>query len=153
MSSQGDRGIPLWHMPSGVGYKLLELPADLVAQLEGDNPPTLVDGLLFAHFGAFLSQYRHCLTFSSRLTLESSPTAALLKAADKTYSLRQKNTSNALILMEPAENAAQSSQVPERGLGAISTVHETIELVPEAGDGPPAAAARGKWHEKFGRTR
>lgn len=40
MSSQDDKGIPLWHAPGGVGYKLLELPPELAAQLEGDNPPT-----------------------------------------------------------------------------------------------------------------
>jgi hypothetical protein len=43
MSSQGNKGIPLWHAPSGVGYKLLELPPELVSQLEGDNPPMFVE--------------------------------------------------------------------------------------------------------------
>jgi sister chromatid cohesion protein DCC1 len=40
------------------------------------------------------------------------------------------------------------------GLGAIATVHETIELVPETGDAKaPATVARGKWHERFARGR
>ncbi len=39
MPSQDDRGIPLHHAPDGVGYKLLELPPELVSLLEGDSPP------------------------------------------------------------------------------------------------------------------
>lgn len=88
-----------------------------------------------------------------RLTLEPSATVALLKAGDKTYSLRQKNTSNALILLSPTDVSPSPDQVPEQGLGAVATLHETIELVPETGNGPPATTTKGKWHEKFGRTR
>ncbi|KAH8900209.1 hypothetical protein GQ53DRAFT_741163 [Thozetella sp. PMI_491] len=139
MSSQQNAGIPLSHAPSGVGYKLFELPPELVSLLEGDNPPTL--------------------------SLTSSPTAALLKTPDKTYSLLQKNTSNALILLAPAEVAPATSepsaedepsalQIPIPGLSAFATVHETIELVAETeGASAPAVKAKGKWHEKFGRNR
>jgi hypothetical protein len=39
-------------------------------------------------------------------------------------------------------------------LSTIATVHDTTELVPEdEAAAAPAAKARGKWHEKFGRTR
>ncbi|KAK3687765.1 hypothetical protein B0T22DRAFT_138542 [Podospora appendiculata] len=130
-------GIPLSHAPDGVGYKLLELPAELVALLESADPPVL--------------------------TLTPSPTAALLKTPDKTYSLRQKNTSNALILLAPAaapptpdkgDAAADTASSSSTGLSLIATIHETIELVPlETGEAVPAARARGKWHEKFGKTR
>ena len=83
------------------------------------------------------------------LTLHPSPAAALLKTPSKTYSLRQKNTSNALILLMPT---VTSDAAP--GLSAIATVHETIELVPEAEAAAEAAPKpRGKWHEKFGRGR
>ena len=91
--------------------------------------------------------------YTHSLTLESSPTAGLLKTADKTYSLRQKNTSNALILLSVAELQPDSSQIPEAGVAAIATVHDTVELVAEAGNAAPAPAAKGKWHEKFGRSR
>lgn len=40
MSSQDDKGIPLVHAPTGLGYKLLELPPELLELLESDNPPT-----------------------------------------------------------------------------------------------------------------
>lgn len=39
MSSQKDTGIPLVHAPDGKGYKLLELPPELLALLESDRPP------------------------------------------------------------------------------------------------------------------
>lgn len=39
MSTQLNAGIPLSHAPDGVGYKLLELPPELVELLESENPP------------------------------------------------------------------------------------------------------------------
>ncbi|KUI53760.1 hypothetical protein VM1G_03843 [Cytospora mali] len=115
-----NNGIPLNHAPSGTGYKLLELPPELLALLESDNPPAL--------------------------RLEPSPTAGLLKTPDdKTWSLRQKNTSNALILLRASG---------QQTLDAVATVHETVELVPEASAAAvPVVAAKGKWHERFGKTR
>ncbi|KAK3502516.1 hypothetical protein B0T13DRAFT_460904 [Neurospora crassa] len=179
MSTQLNAGIPLSHAPDGVGYKLLELPSELVDLLESENPPTL--------------------------TLHPSPTAALLKTTinglPKTYSLRQKNTSNGLILLSPftpitttqtAQPQPQSQSRPDNkqttttttttttepgdemdieqeqqqeeekgmdeisipGLRTLTTLHETIELVPEPeGASAPAMKARGKWHEKFARGR
>lgn len=124
LSSQSVAGIPLNHAPSATTYKLLELPPDLLARLESDSPPTL--------------------------RLEPSPTAGLLKTPDnKTWSLRQKNTSNALILLQ-ASGPGQDSAA----LSTVATLHETVELVPEAESAAaPVVAAKGKWHEKFGKTR
>ncbi|KAK3339148.1 hypothetical protein B0H65DRAFT_475521 [Neurospora tetraspora] len=180
MSTQANAGIPLSHAPDGVGYKLLELPPELVELLESPNPPTL--------------------------TLHPSPTAALLKTTinglPKTYSLRQKNTSNGLILLSPLSQSPNPTQPPPEppqpphtsdnqakepgedemeieheqhqeqhqeqdqqgagmmeeikipGLRTLTTLHETIELVPEVEDASaPAVKARGKWHEKFARGR
>ncbi|KAK0715513.1 hypothetical protein B0H67DRAFT_537934 [Lasiosphaeris hirsuta] len=134
MSQPATNAIPLFHAPDNIGYKLLELPPDLDALLSGPNPP--------------------------KLTVTPSSTAALLKTPDgKTYSLRQNNTSNALILLSPNQSpsvvpvpGAETEAWPVGGgLCAVATVHETIELVPEAA--APAAKARGKWHEKFGKGR
>ncbi|KAJ9136473.1 hypothetical protein NKR23_g9877 [Pleurostoma richardsiae] len=136
MSSQNNTGIPLSHAPDGVGYRLLELPPELLSLLESDDPLTL--------------------------TLESSPTVGLLRTPGKTYSLRQKNTSNALMLLSVAEEAPPASsggelaEISQVGVHVIATMHETVELVPEAAGGDsaaPAAPARGKWHERFGRGR
>lgn len=43
MSSQNDTGIPLTHAIDGIGYKLLELPAELLALLESEDPPVSVE--------------------------------------------------------------------------------------------------------------
>ena len=93
------------------------------------------------------------------LTLEASETAALLKTPEKTYSLRQKNTSNSLFLLAPTRPVPPSSptttMLPSSpGLLAIATIHETVELIPEAKQAAaPAPTAKGKWHERFGRSR
>ncbi|KAI0482210.1 hypothetical protein GGR56DRAFT_175858 [Xylariaceae sp. FL0804] len=126
MSSQKDSGIPLAHAPDGVGYKLMELPPELLELLESDDPPVL--------------------------TLESSADSAVLKSGGHSWGLRQKNTSNALILLAPAEPAPSSPQIPEAGLRAVATIHDTIELVAEP-SGKTVPVARGKWHEKFARGR
>ncbi|ROW02103.1 hypothetical protein VSDG_02502 [Cytospora chrysosperma] len=122
LSSQDAKGIPLNHAPAGTGYKLLELPPELLALLESASPP-------------------------AQLRLEPSPTAGLLRAPDgRTWSLRQKNTSNALILLR-ADSHSHS-------LDAVATLHDTVELVPEAeAAAAPVLVAKGKWHERFGRTR
>lgn len=39
MSTQDDTGILLAHASNGVGYRLLELPSELLALLESDDPP------------------------------------------------------------------------------------------------------------------
>ncbi|KAI0017602.1 hypothetical protein F4780DRAFT_577961 [Xylariomycetidae sp. FL0641] len=126
MSSQPDAGIPLVHAPDGVGYRILELPPELLAVLESDHPPIL--------------------------SLESSANSAVLKAKDQSWTLRQKNTSNALIMLKPADLATVPSAMPETAVKAIATVHETVELVTEPA-GKAAPVARGKWHEKFARGR
>lgn len=129
LSSQSVAGIPLNHAPSATTYKLLELPPDLLALLESDSPPTL--------------------------RLEPSPTAGLLKTPDnKTWSLRQKNTSNALILLQASGPGPGPGQDSAAALSTVATLHETVELVPEAESAAaPVVAAKGKWHEKFGKTR
>ncbi|KAI0834115.1 hypothetical protein F5Y06DRAFT_279900 [Hypoxylon sp. FL0890] len=127
MSSQKDPGIPLNYAPDGIGYKLLELPPELLALLESENPPVL--------------------------TIESSTNSAILKNGTQSWGLRQKNTSNALILLKSSECTSPSpSQIPETGLRAIATVHDTIELVSEP-TGKTAPVAKGKWHERFARGR
>ncbi|CAG9980528.1 unnamed protein product [Clonostachys byssicola] len=132
MSSSQTRGVPLFNLPDDVGYRLIELPPELQTLLESDQAPVL--------------------------TLESSPSSALLRTADKTYALRQKNTSNALIILKPHTPDPSN---PEEGMALISTIKETVDL--EAVKDPatvlePAGPAKntgskGKWHERFGRNR
>ncbi|KAI8949027.1 hypothetical protein F4801DRAFT_580810 [Xylaria longipes] len=128
MSSQKDSGIPVFHAPDGLGYRLMELPPELLEALESPDPPNL--------------------------RLEASATSAVLKCGSQAWGLRQKNTSNALILLKPGDINLASAQTPQTqtGLKLISTIHDTIELVPEATD-KPAPLTKGKWHEKFARGR
>ncbi|GAP92319.1 putative sister chromatid cohesion protein [Rosellinia necatrix] len=126
MSSQNDSGIPLFHAPDGIGYRLMELPPDLLEALESENP--------------------------SELRLEASATSAVLKYGSQSWGLRQKNTSNALIILKPGDMTTPSSQISRASLNVVSTIHDTIELVPEP-TGKPAAVTKGKWHEKFARGR
>ena len=78
----------------------------------------------------------------------------MLRTPDKSYALRQKNTSNGLFLLAPCANAS----APEQKLASVATIHETVELdvVPEHPvhvDRLADTGSRGKWHEKFGRGR
>ncbi|RSL71847.1 hypothetical protein CEP54_001056 [Fusarium duplospermum] len=131
MSSQS-RGITIQHTPSETNYRLIELPPELQSLLESDSPPVL--------------------------TLESSDTSALLKTPSKAYALRQKNTSNAFMLLSPTPSTPEN---PEQGISIVSTIRETVELevVPDKTAGTSSGAtkslggAKGKWHERFGRNR
>lgn len=90
------------------------------------------------------------------LRLESSDTSAVIKTPTKTYALRQKNTSNAMMLLSPTPPPLSSDGPVEQGISIISTIKETVELetVPDKpADAPKAVAGKGKWHEKFGRNR
>ncbi|CAK7264175.1 hypothetical protein SEPCBS119000_000864 [Sporothrix epigloea] len=131
--------ISLVHAADGIGYRLLELPAELVDDHAEWSLSSSADGL------------------------------AQLHAAGRTYALRQKNTSNALVLLkesgdaprasEPSSPATSSLRSNQSTVSVIATVHETVELVevkqPTSNPAPKpsAAPARGKWHEKFGQMR
>lgn len=78
--------------------------------------------------------------------------SAILKSGSQSWALRQKNTSNALILLKPSMTQTSTTEIPETGLKTVATIHDTIELVPESSSAP-APVARGKWHEKFARGR
>ncbi|KND89944.1 hypothetical protein TOPH_05414 [Tolypocladium ophioglossoides CBS 100239] len=127
MSSQ-NQGIPLHHQPHDAGYRLIELPMEVQSTLESNPAPVL--------------------------TLEESDTTAILRTPNNSYHLRQKNTSNALLLLAPQT----SFSTPEQGLSTISTIHETVELevIP---DHPinrvplKDTGSKGKWHERFGKGR
>ncbi|KAL5601080.1 hypothetical protein BROUX41_005907 [Berkeleyomyces rouxiae] len=144
MSSQDTAGISFSHAPDHNGYRLLELPPELAALLDGPDAPVLC--------------------------LETCPTtgSAVLRSPDQKYTLRQRNTSNSIILVAPKDRdeqlgpAASDGQAadgientPKPGLTAFATLHESIELIRESSDKPAAKPANsvGKWHERFGRNR
>ncbi|KAM0503190.1 hypothetical protein ACHAP8_003232 [Fusarium lateritium] len=124
MSSQSG-GVPLQHNPSSTNYRLIELPPDLQNILEAEDAPVL--------------------------SIESSDTSAVIITPNKTYALRQKNTSNALMLISPMSSSS-SDEPPSQVISIVSTIKETVELdvVPEKAKSVPG---KGKWHERFGRNR
>ncbi|KAI1266090.1 hypothetical protein F5Y18DRAFT_36812 [Xylariaceae sp. FL1019] len=126
MSTQTDTGVSVSHALDGVAYKLLELPPELLEALESDQPPELI--------------------------LESSSPAAVLRHGSKSWNLRQKNTSNAIILLKPVHSTTPVDSLTQTHFAIISTLHDTIELVTES-TAPTATTAKGKWHEKFARAR
>ncbi|KAK5987998.1 hypothetical protein PT974_12134 [Cladobotryum mycophilum] len=128
MSNQPEGSIPLRHAPDDKGYRLIELPPEVQSLLESKNAPVL--------------------------TLESSDDSALLKTPDRTYALRQKNTSNSVIIL----SSRPSPEGSDYELAAISTIQETVELQlvhdPPVGGAPlKNTGSKGKWHEKFGKGR
>ncbi|CRK36073.1 hypothetical protein BN1708_006922 [Verticillium longisporum] len=128
MSTQDNSGIPVSSAPvssapDGRGYRLFELPPEVESALTSQAPPVLY--------------IKHP---------EEASTAQLSVPGGKTYALQQKNTSNALHILSPSTD----DSVP--GLASVATVHEIIELLPEA-PGPEARGNKGKWHERFGKNR
>lgn len=92
-------------------------------------------------------------SFFLRLTLESAgnDTSTILRTPGKSYTLRQKNTSNGILILRPQDDPNSL----EQGLTTIATLHETVELdaIKEEVADKPVAKPKGKWHERFGSTR
>lgn len=149
MSSQND-GIPFYNEPDSSGFRLIEVPAEIVAHLESQERPVYASRSPIKRIG------EHMLTpCQRRLYLEpGADDMATLKSPDKRYSLKQKNTSNGLFLIKPHAPDASS---PQQGIAAIATIKETVELeeIREVTISNPApkTQGRGKWHERFGRDR
>ncbi|KAM0275724.1 hypothetical protein ACHAQH_007485 [Verticillium albo-atrum] len=123
MSTQDSNGIPLSSAPDGRGYRLFELPPEVESALTSQGPPVLY--------------LKHP---------DESSTALLSVPGGKTYALQQKNTSNALLILSPSSDASAP------GITSVATVHEVIELLPQA-RGPEEKGIKGKWHERFGKNR
>jgi hypothetical protein len=87
---------------------------------------------------------------------------AVLVSPTHRFRLTQRNTSNSLIILEPAatkpaEEGQESSSVT--GLNIIGTVHEIIELTvepprpPKSLDGVKHTGSMGSWDERYGTGR
>jgi sister chromatid cohesion protein DCC1 len=101
------------------------------------------------------------LTLHSKLTITSSastPPYALLSTGTKTYQLRQKNTSNIIMILQPSSTAPTESDdaatfIPRPSVCAISKIEDTVELIQQEGGKEKAAPKVNKWHEKFAKSR
>ncbi|TGO51687.1 hypothetical protein BOTNAR_0348g00100 [Botryotinia narcissicola] len=144
-------------------FKLLELPPELLTLLESDVPPTL---LLTS--SPQPPHHAHLLVSPSPSSASASP----FTATKKTYLLRQKNTSNPLMLLSPSTHSSypspSSTSTPQPSITRIGSISDTIELIEkeEEIDGQekhrekePEVSKKtttgkvNKWHEKFAKSR
>ncbi|KAL3420011.1 hypothetical protein PVAG01_08509 [Phlyctema vagabunda] len=140
MSSQ-EAGIPFSAAHQQQPFKLLELPPELLAALESDDPPAL----------------------TIRAAADDAAGHALLCSADKTYQVRQKNTSNPIMILQPSSTDASSTEgehldaLPIPSVCSIAAIQDTLELVVHDTSKSATAAAVpkkvNKWHEKFAKGR
>ncbi|KAH6662977.1 hypothetical protein B0J14DRAFT_281258 [Halenospora varia] len=137
MSTQYNNDIPFSASHHQEAFKLLELPPELLALLESDTPPTF--------------------TITSSAPTATTPGYAILCSGDKKYQMRQKNTSNPIMILQPsttqpAEGDDPETFIPAPSVSAISKIEDTIELIlqEEQAKAPPKV---NKWHEKFAKGR
>ncbi|KAM0717341.1 hypothetical protein Q7P37_007193 [Cladosporium fusiforme] len=115
MSTQADSGIPLSLLPEErhQPFRLLELPPDLLSVLTSKNPPVL------------------------RLKSSHAPSGepgglAVLCTPDKTYNIRQKNSSNTVYILQPGDEdtfSGTASSIEQQLIG-ISKPESTLETLP-----------------------
>ncbi|KAH8594540.1 hypothetical protein B0O99DRAFT_513764 [Bisporella sp. PMI_857] len=98
-------------------------------------------------------------TITSSVSTATTPGYALLNAGTKTYQIRQKSTSNPIMILQPSTTCPttaddSSTFIPRPSLCSIAKAEDTLELIledPEAiKKGPPKV---NKWHEKFAKSR
>ncbi|KAH8651612.1 hypothetical protein BGZ60DRAFT_388345, partial [Tricladium varicosporioides] len=87
----------------------------------------------------------------------TTPGYAILRSGNKKYQMRQKNTSNPIMVLQPsttspAEGDDLETFIPALSVSAISKIEDTIELIlqEEQANAPPKV---NKWHEKFAKDR
>ncbi|PQE10165.1 sister chromatid cohesion DCC1 protein [Rutstroemia sp. NJR-2017a WRK4] len=145
MATQYEYDIPFSATHQQQAFKLLELPPELLALLESDAPPTPPPSL----------------------TITSSPLpphhAHLSVSNGKTYLLRQKNTSNPIMILSPSTTFPSTedgheddgdSFVPRPAVTRIASVEDTIELIEkQEGAEKEKPVKVNKWHEKFAKSR
>lgn len=134
MATQYTTDIPFSSSHSQQAFKLLELPPELLALLESDHPPTF--------------------TITSSPATLTTPGYALLCHGDRKYQMRQKNTSNPILVLQPSatgrptESDDAETFVPAPSVAAVAKIEDTIELILQEAESK-ALPKVNKWHEKF----
>jgi sister chromatid cohesion protein DCC1 len=93
---------------------------------------------------------------SSQSTL-TNPGYAILCSGDKKYQMRQKNTSNPIMVLQPSSTGPLQADdaatfIPAPSVTTISKIEDTIELILQEGEAKVPAKVN-KWHEKFAKSR
>jgi sister chromatid cohesion protein DCC1 len=152
MATQYTTDIPFSSSHHQQAFKLLELPPELLALLESDNPPMYTHRLLPTTEANALCR----LTVTSSAATETTPGYAILCHGEKRYQMRQKNTSNPILILQPSSTGPTeaddaSTFIPVPSVTAIAKIEDTIELIlQETNKAPPKV---NKWHEKFAKSR
>ncbi|KAG0652844.1 hypothetical protein D0Z07_0609 [Hyphodiscus hymeniophilus] len=139
MATQYSTDIPFSASHVQQPFKLLELPPDLLTALESQNPPIL--------------------TITSSAPTATTPGYALLNTGSKKYQMRQKNTSNPIMVLKssrtgPTQADDASTFISQPSVTSIAKIEDTIELVLQEADGKVNAVPKvNKWHEKFAKSR
>lgn len=129
MSSQAGFEVPFSVSPAQQSFRLLELPPELVHLLSSASAPTYCPAHPFAPLRPVLIRGRLCLKSSD--PQPSSSAEAVLCTPDKTYQVREVQTSNSVLVSCPTTGgASQASGIAEPGLSAISKCGSTLELLP-----------------------
>jgi sister chromatid cohesion protein DCC1 len=94
------------------------------------------------------------MTIQTSLATENATEFAMLCVGDKKYQMRQKNTSNPIMILQPATTFPSEEDdvdrfIPQPSITTISKIGDTIELIPVS-DQP---TKKSKWAEKFSKTR
>ena len=137
MATQDDSGIPLEISNQQQNLRLLELPPSLLTLLLSKDPPKYVPAL-----NVYDLQYENSADTSESLWLKSaeSPSAdvdtkqsrpnAVLCTDDYTYQLRQVQSSNSILILQPSESRGSDNEIPSPSLSAIAQCTATLELIP-----------------------
>ncbi|RDW80870.1 hypothetical protein BP5796_05568 [Coleophoma crateriformis] len=143
--AQAAPAIPFSATLSQQAFKLLELPPELLSVLESENPPTL------------------------HIRSETPASHALLHCGEQKYQIRQKNTSNPILILAPSSSTAPvhtQLEIPEAdkeeegegegegdiappgvpipSIATIAKCEDTLELVPWVDEGGKEGVGKGK---------
>ncbi|KZM23967.1 uncharacterized protein EKO05_0009267 [Ascochyta rabiei] len=109
-TQQHDGGVPFAVSARAQKLQLLELPSDVAALLDAPNPPRL--------------------SIKSSAAAPGTPAYAVLCTPNKTFHLRQVQTSNSLFVTQPQSLDSHGNHIPLLATCAIASCPATLELHP-----------------------
>ncbi|KAF2102948.1 hypothetical protein NA57DRAFT_71932 [Rhizodiscina lignyota] len=115
MATQDQPGIPFSIAHEQQNFRLLELPDELVELLSASDAPFL--------------QLKSSPPSDPSTSTPSKPANAVLCTANKTYQIRQVQTSNSVFFIQPSSTSNEDA-IPTPGVTAIATIQSTLELLP-----------------------
>ena len=137
MSTQADFGIPFDISNEQKNFRLLELPPSLLALVATKDPPRYVFTMdvcaLHPSIPANMSESLWLKSAESTNAYNDSQQPgqnAVLCTNNRTFQIRQVQSSNSVFILQPSGNYPGDNQVPAQSLSAIGQCTSTLELVP-----------------------